>query len=128
MGMFQRKIMLVAVLILGCLLCAYAADITGKWTAEFDSQIGQQKYTFDFKVDGDKLTGTLRGGVSGQESESEIQEGKMNGNEISFVEMLNYQGQDLKVIYTGTISGDEIKFNRNVADMVNETLVAKRAK
>lgn len=125
--MFQRKIMLVAVLILSGLLCAYAADITGKWTAEFDSQIGQQKYTFDFKVDGDKLIGTLRGGVSGQESESEIQEGKINGNEISFVEMLNYQGQELKVTYTGTISGDEIKFNRNVADMVNEALVAKRA-
>ena len=124
--MFQRKIMLVAVLILSGLL--YAADITGKWTAEFDTQIGQQKYTFNFKVDGDKLTGTLRGGVSGQESESEIQEGKINGNEISFVEMLNYQGQELKVTYTGTISADEIKLNRNVADMANETLVAKRAK
>ena len=44
MGMFQRKIMLVAVLILSGLPCAYAADITGKWTAEFDTQIGQQKY------------------------------------------------------------------------------------
>jgi hypothetical protein len=128
MYMFQRKIMLVAVLILSGLLYAYAADITGKWTAEFDTQIGQQKYTFNFKVDGDKLTGTLRGGVSGQESESEIQEGKINGNEISFVEMLNYQGQELKVTYTGTISADEIKLNRNVADMANETLVAKRAK
>ena len=47
--MFQRKIMLVAVLILSGLLYAYAADITGKWTAEFDTQIGQQKYTFNFK-------------------------------------------------------------------------------
>jgi len=56
------------------------------------------------------------------------QEGKISGNEVFFVEMLNYQGQEMRVTYTGTISGDEIKFTRNVADMATEELVAKRAK
>jgi hypothetical protein len=41
---------------------------------------------------------------------------------------LNYQGQALRVVYKGKVSGDEIKFTRNVADMVSEDLVAKRAK
>ena len=27
-----------------------AADITGKWTASFDTQIGKQNYTYDFVV------------------------------------------------------------------------------
>jgi hypothetical protein len=36
---------------------APAADLTGKWQAEFDTQIGRQKYLFDFKVEGDKVTG-----------------------------------------------------------------------
>ena len=31
---------------------APAADIDGKWRAEFDSQIGQQKYVFELKADG----------------------------------------------------------------------------
>jgi hypothetical protein len=35
---------------------AFAADIAGKWTASFDTQIGQQNYTCDFKVDGATLT------------------------------------------------------------------------
>jgi hypothetical protein len=34
-----------------------AADITGNWKSEFDSQIGNQKYTFTFKQEGTKLTG-----------------------------------------------------------------------
>ena len=38
-------------------LSLLAADITGVWKSEFDSQIGVQKYTFTFKQDGAKLTG-----------------------------------------------------------------------
>jgi hypothetical protein len=33
-----------------------AADITGKWTASFDTQIGEQRYTYEFKVTGSQLT------------------------------------------------------------------------
>src|SRR4051812_26382826 len=36
---------------------ARAADIDGKWRAEFESQIGQQKYVFELKADGEKLSG-----------------------------------------------------------------------
>jgi hypothetical protein len=42
--------------------------------------------------------------------------------------MQDYQGQKVKTVYKGKVSGDEIKFARNVADMANEELVAKRAK
>ena len=38
-------------------LSLFAADVTGTWKSEFDSQIGHQKYTFTFKQDGAKLTG-----------------------------------------------------------------------
>ncbi|HUP03563.1 MAG TPA: hypothetical protein VMU19_06215, partial [Bryobacteraceae bacterium] len=81
-------------------------------------------YTYDFKVDGDKLTGTAKS----QMGEIPITEGKVSGDDITFVENINYQGQALKITYKGKISGDEIKFSRNVADMANEELVAKRAK
>ena len=60
--------------------------------------------------------------------ETQIAEGVVNGDDISFVENLDYQGQALRIVYKGKISGDEIKFTRNVADMVTEDLVAKRSK
>ena len=55
------------------LIPAYAADISGTWTSEFDSQIGQQSYTYEFKVDQTPEEYVLRGkdltlrGASGEE-------------------------------------------------------------
>jgi hypothetical protein len=38
-------------------LSVFAVDVTGTWKAEFDSQIGLQKYIYSLKQDGSKLTG-----------------------------------------------------------------------
>ena len=101
-----------------------AAGVAGKWTAAIDTQIGVQNYTYDFKLDGEKLTGTTKS----QFGESQIAEGTVKGEEISFVENLDFQGQPLRIVYKGKIAGDEIKFNRKVGDVASEDLVAKRAK
>jgi hypothetical protein len=102
----------------------FGADVTGTWTASFDTQVGVQNYTYTFKADGAKLTGTAKS----QNGETQIQEGSVKGDEISFVENLNFQGMPLRIEYKGKLSGDEIKFTRKVADVANEDLVAKRAK
>ena len=102
-----------------------AADITGKWTASFDTQIGQQHYTYDFKVTGTQLTGKAKS----DNGESELKDGKVNGDTVTFVENLDFQGMALRIEYTGKIvSDDEIKFTRKVADIATEELVAKRSK
>jgi hypothetical protein len=132
--MFLRKSAILVVLIFAGLVCAYGADITGKWSAQFDSQVGVQKYTFDFKVEGTKLTGTATSIIKGQdgstvnEAKTQIQEGKIEGDKITFSENLPYTGMDLKIVYTGTVSGNEIKLSRTVADQPGETFVAKREK
>ncbi len=77
---------------------------------------------------GDKLTGKASADIAGAPSQSDILEGKISGDEISFTEMQKYQSQEVKIVYKGKVSGDEIKFTRNVADMANEEFVAKRAK
>jgi hypothetical protein len=103
---------------------AHAADFNGKWTAEFDTQIGLQKYTYEFHVDGTKLTGK----ATNEHGETAITEGKIDGDTITFVENLNFNGMDIKIVYTGKISGDEIKFTRKVGDFASEELIAKRVK
>jgi hypothetical protein len=101
------------------------ADAAGTWTATFDSQVGEQVYTYVFKVDGMTLTGTAKSSLS--EITAEIKDGKVEGDAISFVENLNYQGMELVITYKGTIAGDEIKFSRMVGEIATEELVAKRA-
>ena len=109
--------------LLACSL-AFCADVAGKWTASFETQIGTQNYIFEFKVMGDKVTGTAKSMLG----EVQITEGTVKGDEISFVENASFQDMPLRIVYKGKINGDEIKFTRNVADMVMEDLVAKRAK
>lgn len=101
------------------------ADITGKWTASFDTQIGKQEYTYEFVQKDTTLTGKVKSNLGS----GEVLEGKVEGDKVSFVEMLRFQDMDIRITYTGTLtSADEIKFTRNVADFATEELVAKRVK
>jgi len=120
-----RKIA-VAVLFLtfGC-IGALAADFNGKWSAEFDTQIGVQKYTYEFHVDGAKLTGKA---INEERGATEIQDGKIDGDNITFVEVIDFNGNEIKITYTGKIEGDEIKFTRQVGEFATEQIVAKRVK
>jgi hypothetical protein len=83
-----------------------------------------QNFTYQFKVNGSTLTGT----AESANGKTDIQDGKVNGDTVTFVEMLNVQGMTIRVEYTGKIAGDEIKFIRKVGDFATEDLVAKRAK
>ena len=111
-------------LALPCL--ALAADVTGTWKAEFDSQIGVQKYTYTLKQDGTKLTGRANSEVNDQKREAELKEGKVDGEKIAFVEMLNFNGNDIRITYSGTFSSDEMKLTREVGNFAKEDIVARR--
>jgi maltodextrin utilization protein YvdJ len=124
----HRNILLLVCVTVAFALPATAADVTGKWKAEFDTQVGVQKYTFEFKIEGEKLTGKASFERMEQKGEVDLVEGKVNGTEISFVEKLNFQGNELRIEYTGKINGDEISFTRKVGDVATEQFVAKRVK
>jgi hypothetical protein len=109
-----------------CTAAIAAGDYNGEWTAAIDTQVGVQNYTFTFKVTGEKVTGKAKSEFA--MTETEITEGVVKGDDISFIENLNFQGMPLKITYKGKISGDEIKFTRNVADIADEPFVAKRKK
>lgn len=106
----------------------HAADATGDWKAEFDTQIGVQKYTYHLKQDGEKITGKANSDIGGEKREVELKDGKITGDQISFYETFDYQGNSIRIDYTGKIAGDEIKFTRKVGDFATEELVAKRVK
>jgi enterochelin esterase-like enzyme len=104
----------------------FAADVTGTWKSEFDTQIGRQKYTYTFKQDGTNLTGKANSEVNDQKREAELKEGKVDGAKISFVELLNFQGNDLRISYKGTISSNEMKLTREVGTFATEEIVVRR--
>jgi len=93
-------------------IAAFAADVTGKWTAEVPGRGGNmQTNTFVFKQDGAKLTGTVDGGRGGP---AEIADGKVDGEDIAFTVTRTIQDNTFKLTYKGKISGNEIKFTRTM--------------
>lgn len=106
-------------------LSTLAADISGSWSASFDTQIGKQNYTYEFQVKGTALTGKIKSA----NGESAVEDGTVEGDTVSFVEHMNYQGNTLKINYAGKIvSADEIDFTRSVGEFATEQLVARRLK
>jgi hypothetical protein len=103
---------------------APSADISGTWHTEFDSQVGKQTYTYTFNVAGGTLTGHSKSNLG----ESDLK-GSVDGDTVTFVENLDYQGTPLAITYTGQIvSADEIKFKRDVGGQGGEEFTAARQK
>lgn len=103
---------------------ASAADIAGTWKGTVDTPNGTTERTFVFKVDGNKLTGETSSQMLGK---SVIENGKIEGDKLSFTITAKFQDQEITLNYTGVVSGDEIKFHVESADAgVSLDYVAKK--
>jgi hypothetical protein len=103
---------------------AFASSVEGKWKATFNTQMGTQNYTYEFHLDGSKVTGT----ATNDRGPIPIAEGKLDGDTITFVEPLSFDGNNIRIEYTGNVDGDKIKFTRKVGEFATEELVAERSK
>lgn len=103
----------------------FAADVSGKWKAEMPGRNGETRtVTFNLKADGDKLTGTMSGGMGG---DAKLQDGKVDGDNVSFNIVREFNGNSMKINYKGKLEGEELKMQmmREGADQPRE-FVAKR--
>jgi hypothetical protein len=114
-------------LLLATALPAGAADLLGRWTAEFDSPIGVQKYVYEFKKAGDALAGEATFDHSMGKGTVALKNLKVDGDKVSFEEPLTINGDTLTITYSGTLAGDELKLTRVVGNFGTEQLTAKRA-
>jgi len=100
-----KKLLFVAAILCALTLAVYAADVTGKWTFE---QAGRQGgnptvVTLTLAVDGSKLTGTMDAGRGGP---TEISDGHVDGNSISFSVKRSFNGNDTVTPYKGIVNDD----------------------
>ena len=109
------KVFLTGVIVLLALFSiAWAADVNGKWLAKVAGTQGQQdsEITLTFKADGAALTGTLNNSM--MPGDVPIEEGKIEGDKISFSLKRTFGQNEMKVVWKGTVAGDEIKFTRGI--------------
>lgn len=90
---------------------ASAADISGNWKGTAETPNGMIERTFVFKVDGHKLTGETTSNTLGKLA---IEDGKVDGDDVSFSLTVKMQGSEAKVSYKGKVDGDTIRFTVEV--------------
>ena len=90
----------------------YSADATGKWKATLDAGGETHDLTFDLKASGDTLTGAF----SAVGQPSEIKDGKIQGDTVSFWVVSEYQGQSIKLVFKGQVLDSEIHFTMGLDD------------
>jgi len=113
--------------VLAAISVAWASDLNGKWVAQVPGRDGQtRETTFNFKVEGSKLTGT----VSGRQGDNAISNGEIKGDDVSFTVVANFNGNEVKLLYKGKVSGDDLKLTRTRegGDQPAQEFTAKRAK
>ena len=118
----MRKLALAALFLALGSLSAMAADFNGKWNGQVQGRNGMQTLVFDFHVDGSTLTGK----ITTPRGDTDITDGKIDGDNISFTQKLSFNGNDITINYTGKADGDTIKFTRQAGDRPAVEFTAKR--
>lgn len=90
---------------------ALAADPSGTYKAEVQGRNGNtQTMTMNLKADGGNLTGS----ITTPRGEMPISDGKVDGDNVSFVQKANFNGNEFVIKYKGKMEGDSIKFERSI--------------
>jgi hypothetical protein len=97
------KRLLISLIAFAAVACA--ADIAGTWKGTAEGPQGTIERTFTFKVDGSTLTGETSSEMLGK---SVINDGKVDGDNLSFTITANLGGNDVKLTYKGKVTGDEM--------------------
>lgn len=112
----KRKFFTTTLLLCSFIICLAAiADLTGKWTGTIKLADGSDiPLTYVFKVDGEKLTGS----ITSPQAEMPIYDGKISGTDFTFKVDVNGN----PVINTGKFYGDSVAVN---ADLDGQKLHSK---
>jgi len=141
----RKKLIFGTIIFLAVAFTLAAADITGKWVAQVEGRNGATQVTFDLKASGSTLTGTVTGGMGGggrrgggggaggaaaAPAATEISDGKIDGDKVTFSVKMDRGGQTMVTTYTGTFSGDDLKLKQTRQGRNGEQttdIAAKRA-
>jgi hypothetical protein len=120
----RMRIFAIFVLTLALVSVSFAQGVNGTWKGQRPGRDGaMMDVTFKFVADGEKLSGT----TTMRDTEVPISDGKISGNDLSFVVKMEFGGNSVVMKYTGTLSSNEIKLKstREGSDRVTEVTLKR---
>ena len=97
-------------------------SVDGTWDITTDTPMGAQKGTLSLTTDGDTLTGKM----SGAQGEIEIEDGTVDGDDISYKFSIT-SPMAITIEVTASIDGDNISGSAKLGAFGNATITGSRA-
>lgn len=101
-GLISISMMLIACAVIAA---AQSAGVVGSWEMTTVSPQGERKSMLVIRQEGDKLVAVAKS----QTGERKYDSVMVKGDDITMVLTIQFQGQDMKITYTGKISKDSMK-------------------
>ncbi len=99
-----------------------APDILGEWEVTTLSPVGENTNTLEFKKDGDVLKAVAKS----PQGERAYDSTSVEGDKVTLVLTINFQGQPMTITYTGTVVSDQIVGSADFGGMAQGSFSAKR--
>lgn len=91
-----------------------AADATGTWAGTMSTPNGDVAVKYTLKEEGAALTGSTEGPDG---AATPISDGKVDGDNVSFVINLDFNGMPFTMSYKGVVKGDTLDFTIDIFGM-----------
>lgn len=114
----MKKIFASTFLLLFCASILFASKIDGSWAASVDTDNGTFELTLTYKVDGEKISGTIISDMG----ELEFEDGKVDGDTFEY----KFEINGYSIIHKGKLLNDkEINITSSGDYGENEFLIKK---
>ena len=123
----MKRLFLIGIFVIGLsfyaagTLFAQTTSVAGEWAASMNTPGGPRPFGLVIKVDGEKLSGTVK-----RASGDVPLQGTIKGNDISFSYTVNYNGNDLTLSFAGKVDGDNMSGNVSFGGNAEDSWSAKR--
>ena len=99
-----------------------APDVLGEWDLTTISPVGENTNTVEFKKDGDSIKAVAKS----PQGERPYDSTAVEGNKVTLVLTIDFQGQPMTITYMGTVSDKSIDGSADFGGLAMGSFSAKR--
>lgn len=101
---------------------AQAPDVVGEWDLTTVSPMGENTNTVEFKKDGE----AIKAFAKSPQGERAYDSTAVEGDKVTLVMTIDFQGQPMTITYSGTVSGTDINGAADFGGLAQGSFSAKK--
>jgi hypothetical protein len=121
----MKRVVIAVMFVALCVARPFAqatADVGGQWDLTTYSPLGESTNTVEFRKDGD----AIKAFAKGEQGERPYDSMQLDGNKLTLVITIEFQGSPMTITYFGTVSEKTMEGSADFGGLATGTFSAKR--